>query len=346
MKPEKAFRIRLVKILEILRQETDEDNPMPTNTLIKKLAEQGIECDRRTLYRDIQVLNEYGYEVLCKRAISNEYYVVDRSFDIPELRILLDAVQAASFITPKKTEVLIDKIADLAGSHRAEVLKKNIMRFNITKHTNEAIYYNVNEIERAIMEGKKVSFYYFDYNAHGERVYRKNKKRYIINPYATIFSNDNYYLVGYSDKYKNVAHYRIDRMEAVEVEVEDITPVPAIEGFDITEHKKQVFGMFVGEEERVSIRIDNSLIDAVMDKFGEDVVLTVRGDGTAQLEISVQISPAFLAWCCAFGDKLKVVYPKTVITSVKKYIANLAKIYDIAGNTEKLEKDIQGESHE
>lgn len=170
MKPEKAFRIRLVKILEILRQDTDEDNPMPTNTLIKKLAEQGIECDRRTLYRDIQVLNEYGYEVLRTRAISNEYYIVDRSFDIPELRILLDAVQAASFITPKKTEVLIDKIADLAGSHRAEVLKKNIMRFNITKHTNEAIYYNVNEIERAIMEGKKVSFFYFDYNAHRECV--------------------------------------------------------------------------------------------------------------------------------------------------------------------------------
>lgn len=170
MKPEKAFRIRLVKILEILRQDTDEDNPMPTNTLIKKLAEQGIECDRRTLYRDIQVLNDYGYEVLRTRAISNEYYIVDRSFDIPELRILLDAVQAASFITPKKTEVLIDKIADLAGSHRAEVLKKNIMRFNITKHTNEAIYYNVNEIERAIMEGKKVSFFYFDYNAHRECV--------------------------------------------------------------------------------------------------------------------------------------------------------------------------------
>ena len=317
MKPEKAFRIRLVKILEILRQETDEDHPMGTQTLIKKLAEQGIECDRRTLYRDIQVLNDYGYEVLC----------VDRSFDIPELRILLDAVQAASFITPKKTEVLVDKIADLAGSHRAEVLKKNIMRFNITKHTNEAIYYNVNEIESAIMEGKKVSFFYFDYNAHGERVFRKDKKRYVINPYATIFSNDNYYLVGYSDKYKNVAHYRIDRMEAVEVETEDIMPVLAIEGFDITEHKKQVFGMFVGEEERVSIQIDNSLIDAVMDKFGENISLMDRGDGTARLEISVQISPAFLAWCCAFGDMLKVVFPSSLVEQIKVYIERLANLY-------------------
>lgn len=327
MKPEKASRIRLVKILEILRQETDEDNPMPTNTLIKKLAEQGIGCDRRTLYRDIKVLNEYGYEVLCIRAISNEYYVVDRSFDIPELRILLDAVQAASFITPKKTEVLIDKIADLAGSHRAEVLKKNIMRFNITKHTNESIYYNVNEIERAIMERKKVSFLYFDYNASGERVFRKNKRRYIVNPYATLFSNDNYYLVCYSDKYKNIVHYRIDRMDAVDVESIDIMAVPAIADFDITEHKKQVFGMFVGEEERVGIQIDNSLIDAVMDKFGEDVFLTDGGDETTRFEISVQISPAFLAWCCAFGDKLKVLFPQSLVKQVKNYIERLANLY-------------------
>ena len=325
MKPEKAFRIRLVKILEILRQETDEDHPMGTQTLIKRLADMGIECDRRTLYRDIQVLNEYGYEVLHTRGISNEYYVVDRSFDVPELRILMDAVQAASFITPKKTEVLVDKIADLAGSHRAELLKKNIMRFNITKHTNESIYYNVNEIERGIIEGKKVSFFYFDYNARGERVFRKDKKRYVVNPYATIFSNDNYYLVCYSDKYKNVAHYRIDRMESVEVEADAITPVPAIEQFDITEHKKQVFGMFAGNEEKVSIQIDNSLIDMVMDKFGEDVSLVDRGDGTASLDICVQISPAFLAWGCAFGDKLTVIHPQKVVSQVLEYIDTLAK---------------------
>ena len=129
---------------------------------------------------------------------------------------------------------------------------------------------------------------------------------------------------------KNIVHYRIDRMEAVEVETEDIMPVSAIEGFDITEHKKQVFGMFVGEEERVSIQIDNSLIDAVMDKFGENISLMDRGDGTAQLEISVQISAAFLAWCCSFGDKLKVVYPKAVVASVKQYIANMAKGYNMA----------------
>lgn len=327
MKQEYGSKMRLFKIWEILRTETDEDNPMNTPTLLRKLAESGIECDRRTLYKDIQALNDFGYEILHTRGISNEYFVVDRSFDVPELRILLDAVQAASFITEKKTNALVDKIAALAGSHRAELLKNHIMRFNITKHTNEAIYYSVNEIERAIIEGKKVSFFYFDYNAKGERVFRKDKKRYVVNPYATVFSNDNYYLVCYSDKYKNVTHYRIDRMDTVEVEKDDITPADCIKGFDITEHRKQVFGMFVGKEERVSMTIDNSLIDPVMDKFGEEVQLVDRGDGTAQLNISVQVSLAFLGWCCSFGDKLTVIYPQSVVSQMTEYVGQLAKKY-------------------
>lgn len=293
-------KIRLLKVWEILRTETDEDNPMGTPILLQKLANQGIKCDRRTVYRDIQLLNDFGYEILHNRGISNQYFVVDRSFDVPELRILLDAVQAASFITPKKTEVLVDKIADLAGSHRAELLKNNIVRFNITKHTNEAIYYSVNEIERAIIEQKKVSFFYFDYNAKC-----------------------------YSDKYKNVTHYRIDRMESVEVESDNITPTSCISSFNISEHRKQVFGMFVGKEERVSIVIENSLIDAVMDKFGEDVQLEDRGNGTAVLNISVQISPMFIAWCCSFGDKLNVISPQKVITEIKNYITQLKDIYGI-----------------
>lgn len=327
MGQEKNSKMRLFKIWEILRTETDEDNPMNTPTLLRKLADSGIECDRRTLYKDIQALNDFGYEILHTRGISNEYFVVDRSFDVPELRILLDAVQAASFITEKKTNALVDKIAALAGSHRAELLKNHIMRFNITKHTNEAIYYSVDEIERAIIEGKKVSFFYFDYNAKGERVFRKDKKRYVVNPYATVFSNDNYYLVCYSDKYKNVTHYRIDRMDTVEVEKDDITPADCIKGFDITEHRKQVFGMFVGKEERVSITIDNSIIDPVMDKFGEDVKLVDRGDGTALLDISVQISPAFLGWCCSFGDKLTVIHPQSVVGKVTDYVKQLVAKY-------------------
>ena len=158
MEKENVKRVRLLRIWEILKQESDEEHPMSSLVLLSKLKEGGIECDRRTLYSDIKVLNYFGYEILCNRSTTNEYYVVDREFDIPEIHILMDAVQAASFITEKKTEELVDKIAHLAGSQRAEVLKQNIVKFNSTKGTNEHIYYSVSEIAKAINNHKKVTF--------------------------------------------------------------------------------------------------------------------------------------------------------------------------------------------
>ncbi len=172
MKQEKAYKIKLIKILEILRQDSDEDHYIESTEILSKLAAMGIECDRRTLYGDIDVLNDFGYEVLCEKnpGKPNKYCVVDRSFDVPELRILMDAVQASSFITPSKTEVLLDKIADLGGSHRAELLRSNIVKFNTTKSANESIFYSISEINLAIENNKKVSFEYFDFNSKHERV--------------------------------------------------------------------------------------------------------------------------------------------------------------------------------
>lgn len=151
MKTESVSKIKYLKIWDILRQETDEQHPISTPDLIARLEACGIACDRRTLYRNIEELNENGYEILVKKGKPNGYYVEDRSFDIPEIQILMDAVQAASFITDKKTPVLIDKIAQLAGSQRAEVLKSNIVQFGTVKGSNESIYYSVNEISQAII---------------------------------------------------------------------------------------------------------------------------------------------------------------------------------------------------
>lgn len=228
MKQEKAYKIKLIKILEILRQDSDEDHYIESTEILSKLATMGIECDRRTLYGDIDVLNDFGYEVLCDKSPGkpNKYCVVDRSFDVPELRILMDAVQASSFITPSKTEVLLDKIADLGGSHRAELLRSNIVKFNTTKSANESIFYSISEINLAIENKKKVSFEYFDFNSKHERVYRRNGKRYFVNPLATIYDDDNYYLICYYGRFEGVVHYRIDRMDRVEMVVNQPIDVP------------------------------------------------------------------------------------------------------------------------
>ncbi len=328
MKQDKSNKIRLLKIWEILKQESDEDNYISSKDIMEKLGEMGIECDRRTLYDDIDVLNDFGYEVLVEKqpGKANMYYVVDRTFDVPELRILMDAVQAASFVTPKKTKLFLEKIADLGGSSRAEILKKNIVNFDTSKHSNEEIFYSVDEIERGILSGKKVSFLYFEYNTKKEKVYRKNKKRYVVNPCATIFSNDNYYLVAYNEKYDSINAYRIDRMDKVRVEEEKKINPPK-DKFDLKRHKVEVFDMFTGETKRVRIWFDKQVIDPVMDKFGETIRIAEIDENTAEIMVDVQISERFLAWVCSFAEKMWIKGPEEIVVQVKEYIKKMYSNY-------------------
>lgn len=327
MKRSNSRKIKLLKIWNILTQHTDESNPMPTPVLIEKLAECGIEVDRKILYSDIKLLNDFGYEVMIRRSSSNEYYVADRKFDIPEIHILMDAVRAAGFITEKKTAELINKIAQLAGSHRAEVLTRNIVEFNTAKSINENIYYSVYEIASAIEEKKKITFSYFDYDTKRKKVYRKDKtdpdknKEYIVNPMATVFSNDNYYLICYDDKHDNLSHYRVDRMDGVTMLDTPITKTEQSKKFDLIKHKQQLFGMYGGDKERVSLEADKDLIDIVFDFFGANLYITETSGNKILFTADVQVSKPFIAWCCSFGKGMKVTAPQTVVDTVKNYLA-------------------------
>ena len=328
MGKENFSKIKLLRIWEILKQDSDENNPLTTNQIIEKLSESGIVCDRRTLYQDISTLNSYGYEVICKKGQhSNGYYVIDRSFDVPELRILIDAVQAASFISPKKTVELTDKIAALGGSYRADILKKNIVEFNTTKHNNEHIYYSVNAIEDAILAGKKISFQYFDLNESHERVFRKDGEKYIVNPVAMVFSNDNYYLICYHDNHDGITTYRIDRMLNVSVSDQEINKAAQPKGLNIAKHRKQSFSMFGGKTETVKFEADKDLLDVIYDKFGEDTQIRSIGNGKISFAADVQVSPVFFGWCCSFGERLKVNSPQNLKEILSEYISTLLETY-------------------
>lgn len=327
MPVEKGQRLKLLKIWEILRQETDEAHPMSSVELLERLEAIDIKCDRRTLYADIQALNESGYKINCNRRKTNEYFVERREFSMAEIQILMDAVQAASFITEEKTALLVDKIAELAGSRKAEAIKKNIVAFNTVKSHNEDIFGTVATITQALEQDKKIEFLYFDYDTNKRRIYRKENKVYKVNPVATIFSNDKYYLLCYDDKHGNPSHYRIDRIAEVKVSSEDIVPSKLSELCSIQKHKKQLFGMFTGEECEVSFEADNSLIDTVLDKFGFDTRLSVRNNQTFSFSATVQLSPVFLGWCCSFGDKLKVTGPETVLKHLKEHLDKLKNYY-------------------
>ena len=328
MNGSKSRKIKLLKIWEILSQNTDEKNPMPTPVLIERLAEYGVEVDRKILYSDIKLLNDFGYEVMCRRSSSNEYYVEDRKFNVPEMHILMDAIRAAGFITEKKTDELVNKIAQLAGSQRAEVLTRNIVEFNTMKSINENIYYSVYEIASAIEEKKKISFSYFDYDTKHRKVYTKKKsdptqnRKYKVNPLATVFSDDNYYLICYDDWFGNLAHYRIDRMDEVTMLDVPISEEAQSNKAEIVKHKQQLFGMFGGDKQKVSFEADKSLIDVVFDFFGADLYISETSGDKIIFTAEVQVSKPFIAWCCSFGTGVKVTAPQTVVETVKNYLAD------------------------
>ncbi len=330
-------KIRLLKVWEILFRSSDEEHPMTSVELMKRLRASGIPVDRKTLYSDIDALNQYGYEVLSRRGQSNEYFVVHRTFDNPEVQILMDAVQGASFITEAKSKELLQKIALLAGSEKGEVLRRNIVRFGNVKSINEKIYYSVEEITTAIIEGKKISFFYFDYDIHQKRMRRTEKqapkieKKYIINPVATCLNDNKYYLIGYHDNHDNITQYRIDKMEKVTVLPDAVSPPPYKIDTDFQKHKQTLFGMFTGKSEKIVFETaySSAVLEYFFDKFGKNAIkIEVKDEHTLLIRAEVQISPTFFAWVATFGERIRIVSPENVREEYRQFLLTALHAFD------------------
>ncbi len=325
-------KVKLLKLYELLKQETDEDHPISRVELCRRLNEMGVSSNVRTLSKDIEKLRSSGYEVMSfMRKWEKFYFLPEHDFSVPELKILIDAVQAASFISDKKTEELVGKIAMIGGSHRAELLQDNMVRFNTRKHSNETVFYTVDSIEDAIARRKKIAFNYFHLNEKAERVYvttsSGERKRYYVEPVALIFNEDNYYLMAYSKKHpKSTANYRIDRMDHVEVVEESVMSeegLSKIEG--VAAFTEEAFKMFSGEKEEVTLLFNKALIEPVLDKFGEDTTMEAVDEENCVATVQVRVSKTFFGWLAQFGNEMKVLEPKSVR---KKYEAHVRKILD------------------
>lgn len=322
-------KIKLLKLYEFLRRETDENHPISRTEFCKRLNEMGISSNVRTLSLDIEVLTENGFEIMSFLDKERFYYIPEHELSIPEIKIIIDALQAASFVTEKKTAELMEKVAALGGSHSAELLKENMVCFNTRKHTNEAILYIVDSTEDAIVRRKKITYNYFHLNEKAERVYvttsTGDKKRYYVEPVAQIFNEDNYYLMAYSSKHpESTASYRIDRMDHIEVVEESVMSDEAIAKIDgVAAFTEQAFKMFSGEPEDIVIQFSKELIGPVFDKFGEDTPMMAVNDTMCAATVHVQISPTFFGWLAQFGNKMRVISPDGVIERYKSHIKTI-----------------------
>ena len=320
----KKSKVKLIKLYEILRTETDSEHALTTYDLMERMQELGIVCDRRTISDDIENLNSVGMAVKVTRVGHKKaYYVDDNVFSLPELKILIDAVQAASFIPEQMSNELIDKIAALGGSYRSEVLQGNRIAFNTRKHSNKDILRIVDVINKAITEHRKISFYYFDLNENKEKVYRKNKRRYKESPVALVFNDDNYYVVCYSSKHRKQLNYRVDRMDMVRVIEELAAPEIELLADNLPEYTKQAFRMFSGEPEEVTLQFDGSILGQIYDQFGEETEVKAISENLLETTVQVQISPTFFGWLFQFGSQIAVISP---VTARDQFIENATAI--------------------
>ena len=324
MARENYRKVKLLKLLELLRKRTDEQHPMTTSEICAAMDELGIPCDRRIIKQDVDNLNDLGYEVMVTMVGHEKaYYVEDRSFSLPELKILIDAVHASSFITEKKSEELIEKLAALAGEHRAEVLKRNMVCFNTRKHSNEKILYTIDTLEEAILTQKKIIFLYFDLDENGQRVYRRGGHHYVVEPVALVFNEDNYYLTSYSSRHDSTSNYRVDRMDAVEIIDEPCGEKAVALRDEVAAYTEQAFKMFGGQLEDVALEFDRVLIGVVYDKFGESVKMIPSGENRCIATVKVRISPVFWGWLFQLAGQMDIISPAKLKEEYRERAAKL-----------------------
>ena len=306
-------KLKLLYVMDFLLRCSDEEHPVTVNQIIDCLAEKDIPAERKSIYDDVEALRLFGLDVIqVKGGGVYGYYVGDRDFQLPELKLLVDSVQSSKFITHKKTATLIHKLESLASVHEAKQLNRQVFVMNRIKSMNESIYYNVDAIHNGIAQQRQIQFHYFEYNLKKEPVFRKQGAWYQVSPYALTWDDENYYMVAYDAAAEQIKHYRVDKMADITMTDQPQAGAEAFAALDMGVYAKKVFGMFSGQERPVKLRVANHLVGAMLDRFGKEISIVPDGDDHFTLLVNVIISPQFFGWVCAFGSDIEILEPASV----------------------------------
>lgn len=311
---------RLLFLLQYLYENTNDDNRISTSGLMEVIQANGIKVSRNTLANDVKTITDAGFDIIATNGPHNEnlYHWGTRPFDLPELKLLIDAVSSARFITRKMSRQLTEKIASLASTHDRDSLRARIYTADRIKGDNRQIYYIVETINKAIDEGRKISFKYCDLDVNMQQVERNNGEPYINSPYALIWNDDWYYLLGYSDARQKIVTFRVDRMKMPQILGEKAVPAP--DGFSPVEFANKAFLMFDGQEQTVILECETGLMKKLADKFGDHIVVEEIGDGRIRTHVKVSASSTFYGWLFTYGGRIRLTGPEEAVKEYKDMI--------------------------
>lgn len=321
-------KLKPIYIMDYLLHNSDEHHPVTMKQIIGYLESRGIPAERKSVYSDIDALRVYGLDIV--QAVNGKttgYFIGERSFELPELKLLVDSVQSSKFITHTKTGTLIKKIEKLASIHEAQLLQRQVFVANRIKQMNESIYYNVDEIHNGISQNKQIRFKYFKYTVEKKKAYRHDGAFYQVSPFALTWDDENYYMVAFDSVSKEIRHYRVDKMDSIQVTDVNREGLDAYKALDMGVYAKKVFGMFTGTEERVTLRFDNDLVGAVLDRLGLDSMIIPDDEEHFTVSADVIVSPQFFAWVFGFGDKAKIISPQSVVDQMREHSVSVVAMY-------------------
>lgn len=323
-------KLKMLYLVKIFSEETDDNHYLTMPEIIQKLASYGVNADRKTLYQDFDVLRDFGLDIIAEHeGRSHYYYLGSRDFELPELKLLVDSVQSARFITDKKSSQLIKKLESLVSKYEGSKLHRQVVIAGRVKTMNESIYYNVDKIHEAIASDKQIRFKYFQWNLKKEMELRFDGKWYQASPWSLMWDDEKYYLMVYDSKYGNITHYRVDKMLNIEILDEKREGRKEFEAINIPHYSNMVFGMFGGEEKKVTLEAENGLISVMIDRFGKDIIIAPVDDEHFQVTVSVAVSNHFFGWIMSLDGYVKVVAPDSVVKQMKDAITKQAELYDL-----------------
>lgn len=323
-------KLRTLRVMQILHERTDEGHMLNAAEIGQiLLQEYDMKADRRTIYAEIEILQGFGLEIQQKKGKSPGYYMTNRQFELPELKLLVDTVQAAKFLTEKKSRELIRKLETLCSRYEAQQLSRQVTIINRPKTQNETIYYNVDQIHTAIHENRKISFQYANWTSKKEMRLKRNGAFYEVSPWALTWDDENYYLVAHEDKTNMLKHYRVDKMQNMSVLEDRRQGKECFETFNLAEFSKKTFGMYGGQDEDVVLLCKNELAGVVIDRFGSDIWMMPYDETHFKVRVKVTVSRQFFGWVTGIGEEMKIIGPAKIQEEYRQYLQTLLNQYII-----------------
>ncbi|MCR5144151.1 MAG: WYL domain-containing protein [Lachnospiraceae bacterium] len=324
----KNQKFKLYQLYKFLLRKTDDKHSVTMKQIQDELEKHEITADRKSLYNDIEETKILGIKVEGYQEGRNYYYhVIEKQFELAELKLLVDAIQSAKFISKKKSNNLIKKLEEFASEYEAKELQRQVVMSGRVKTMNESIYYNVDEIHSAIGENRRITFNYWKWNLDKEMELKKDGSLYEVSPWALCWDDENYYLIAFDEKNQKIKHYRVDKMKNITMIDERRNGRDYFEQFDVAEYMKRSFGMFGGDTELVKLKVRNDLVGVIIDRFGKDITIFPDDKEHFIVHVKVDVSNQFFAWVFGLGTGIEIVGPKKERDKMVKYLKDVNNLY-------------------